>query len=198
MTLGENLQRLRKEKGLSQEEVAQALFVSRQSVSKWETDKAEPGVDNLKALANLYEVTLDQLTGRTQVEYTHKDGEKKTPMDQYRTMALIRLALWLVLVMVGQLLEEESGSLQFIAFVGMLGSMVIGLSLWIRNIYVWGGILCAEVLSILVAVFCAISAESLPAGMASIALAAMLCFWIKYLSSELVRQLFCEKKEMFP
>ena len=198
MTLGENLQRLRKEKGLSQEEVAQALFVSRQSVSKWETDKAEPGVDNLKVLANLYEVTLDQLTGRTQVEYTHKDGEKKTPMDQYRTMALIRLALWLVLVMVGQLLEEESGSLQFIAFVGMLGSMVIGLSLWIRNIYVWGGILCAEVLSILVAVFCAISAESLPAGMASIALAAMLCFWIKYLSSELVRQLFCEKKEMFP
>lgn len=198
MTLGENLQRLRKEKGLSQEEVAQALFVSRQSVSKWETDKAEPGVDNLKALANLYEVTLDQLTGRTQVEYTHKDGEKKTPMDQYRTMALIRLALWLVLVMVGQLLEEESGSLQFIAFVGMLGSMVIGLSLWIRNIYVWGGILCAEVLSILVAVFCTISAESLPAGMASIALAAMLCFWIKYLSSELVRQLFCEKKEMFP
>lgn len=198
MTLGENLQRLRKEKGLSQEEVAQALFVSRQSVSKWETDKAEPGVDNLKALANLYEVTLDQLTGHTQVEYTHKDGEKKTPMDQYRTMALIRLALWLVLVMVGQLLEEESGSLQFIAFVGMLGSMVIGLSLWIRNIYVWGGILCAEGLSILVAVFCTISAESLPAGMASIALAAMLCFWIKYLSSELVRQLFCEKKEMFP
>ena len=198
MTLGENLQRLRKEKGLSQEEVAQALFVSRQSVSKWETDKAEPGVDNLKALANLYEVTLDQLTGRTQVEYTHKDVEKKTPADQYRTTALIRLAIWAVLVMVGQLLEEESGSLQFIAFVGILGSAVIGLSLRIRNIYVWGGILCAEVISILAAVFCTISAESFPAGMASIALAAMLCFWIKYLSSESVRQLFYEKKEMFP
>ena len=62
MTLGENLQRLRKEKGLSQEDVARALFVSRQTISKWETDKAEPGVDNLKALADLYEVTLDQLT----------------------------------------------------------------------------------------------------------------------------------------
>lgn len=54
MTLGENLQRLRKEQGLSQEDVAQALFVTRQTISKWETDKAEPGVDNLKALADLY------------------------------------------------------------------------------------------------------------------------------------------------
>lgn len=198
MTLGENLQRLRKEKGLSQEEVAQALFVSRQSVSKWETDKAEPGVDNLKALANLYEVTLDQLTGRPQVEYTHKDGKKKTLAEQYRTIALIRLAIWAVLVMAGQLLEEGNGPLQFVAFVGILGSAVIGLSLRIRNPYVWGGILCAEVLGILVAVFCTISAESLPAGMAGLALAAMLCFWVKYLSSESVRLLFYEKKEMFP
>ena len=66
MTLGENLQRLRKEQGLSQEDVAQALFVTRQTISKWETDKAEPGVDNLKALAYLYQVTLDQ-----PVSYTH-------------------------------------------------------------------------------------------------------------------------------
>ena len=67
MTFGENLQRLRKEKGLSQEDVAQALFVSRQTISKWETDKAEPGVDNLKALAGLYGVSLDRLMmcGRT-------------------------------------------------------------------------------------------------------------------------------------
>lgn len=38
MTLGENLQRLRKEQGLSQEDVAQALFVTRQTISKWETE----------------------------------------------------------------------------------------------------------------------------------------------------------------
>ena len=61
MTLGENLQKLRREKGLSQEEVAQTLFVSRQTISKWETGKAEPGAANLKALAGLYGVTLEQL-----------------------------------------------------------------------------------------------------------------------------------------
>ena len=63
MTLGENLKRLRIERGLSQEEVAQKLFVSRQSVSKWENDVAEPGVENLKALARLYGVTVDVLVG---------------------------------------------------------------------------------------------------------------------------------------
>lgn len=67
MTLGENLQKLRREAGLSQEEVAGRLFVSRQSVSKWENDQAEPGVENLKALAELYGVTLDQLTGRKEI-----------------------------------------------------------------------------------------------------------------------------------
>lgn len=63
MTLGENLQRLRKERGLSQEEVARRLFVSRQSVSKWELDQSEPGVEYLKALAELYGVSLDELAG---------------------------------------------------------------------------------------------------------------------------------------
>ena len=63
MTLGENLQRLRKAKGMSQDEVAEKLFVTRQSVSKWETNKAEPGVENLKALAKLYGVSVDVLLG---------------------------------------------------------------------------------------------------------------------------------------
>lgn len=63
MTLGENLQRLRKERGLSQEEVARRLFVSRQSVSKWELDQSEPGVEYLKVLAELYGVSLDELAG---------------------------------------------------------------------------------------------------------------------------------------
>lgn len=63
MTLGERLQQLRQRNGLSQEEVAQKLFLTRQSVSKWENGQAEPGVENLKALARLYGVTVDALVG---------------------------------------------------------------------------------------------------------------------------------------
>lgn len=65
MTLGENLQKLRKSAGMSQEDVAGRLFVSRQSVSKWENDQAEPGVEHLKVLAALYGVSMDELTGVT-------------------------------------------------------------------------------------------------------------------------------------
>ena len=189
MTLGENLQRLRKEKGLSQEDVARALFVSRQTISKWETDKAEPGVDNLKALADLYEVTLDQLTGRAQTWMDSKEFHEETTSDQYRTMALIRLAVWLAVA--GQLHGGEP--FQVLAFAGTLGSAAVFLSLWFRSIYVWGGILCGEGLSILVSAICIICAKQLALGIISVGLAAMLGIWVKYLTSQSVRQLFYEK-----
>lgn len=82
MTLGENLQKLRREVGLSQEEVAGRLFVSRQSVSKWENDQAEPGVENLKALADLYRVTLDQLAGRPSQEEDEEAGPSSGAQDK--------------------------------------------------------------------------------------------------------------------
>lgn len=79
MTLGENLQRLRKERGLSQEEVARRLFVSRQSVSKWELDQSEPGVEYLKALAGLYGVSLDELAGMPSLPSQPEPGPEKDP-----------------------------------------------------------------------------------------------------------------------
>ena len=68
MKFHENLQRLRKAAGLSQEDVAKKLFVSRQSVSKWENGGAEPGIENLKALARLYGVSVDELVGNCEPE----------------------------------------------------------------------------------------------------------------------------------
>lgn len=61
MELHEKLQELRKQKGLTQEELAEALFVSRAAVSKWETGRGSPGIDSLKALADFFSVTVDQL-----------------------------------------------------------------------------------------------------------------------------------------
>mgnify|MGYP000346915088 CR=1 FL=1 len=67
------------------------------------------------------------------------------------------------------------------------------LSLWFRSIYMWGGILCGEGLSILVSAACTICAKQLASGMISVGLAAMLGIWVKYLTSQSVRQLFYEK-----
>lgn len=63
MKLEERLTALRKEKGLSQLELAEALGVSRQAVSRWEVGASAPGMENLLALSRLYGVPLDELVG---------------------------------------------------------------------------------------------------------------------------------------
>lgn len=61
MNTENNLAQARRQKGLSQEEVAEALDVSRQAVSRWETGAAAPTTDNLIRLSQLYGVSLDAL-----------------------------------------------------------------------------------------------------------------------------------------
>ena len=61
--LANRLAELRKQKGLSQEELADKLQVSRQAISKWERGEASPDTDNLIELAKIYEVSLDELVG---------------------------------------------------------------------------------------------------------------------------------------
>lgn len=61
MKLEENLVRLRKEHGLSQNDLAEKLNVSRQAVSRWEQGAAMPSTDNLIYLSKLYGITLDEL-----------------------------------------------------------------------------------------------------------------------------------------
>ena len=63
MECAARLAELRREKGLSQEELAEKLAVSRQAVSKWERGESSPDTDNLIALAQLYGVSLDVLLG---------------------------------------------------------------------------------------------------------------------------------------
>lgn len=61
MSLGEHLFHARKKRGLSQEEVAEKLGISRQTVSKWETDETLPDIRQSKRLAVLYGLSLDEL-----------------------------------------------------------------------------------------------------------------------------------------
>ncbi len=61
MNLGNNLFQARKKVGLSQEIVAEKLGVSRQTISKWETDETIPDIYQSKKLANLYKLSLDEL-----------------------------------------------------------------------------------------------------------------------------------------
>ena len=61
MTLGEKIKEARKQCGLSQEQLAEKMSVSRSAIAKWETDKGLPDIDNLKALAGFLNVSVDYL-----------------------------------------------------------------------------------------------------------------------------------------
>lgn len=80
------LYELRKKKGLSQEELAERLGVSRQAVSKWERSEASPDTDNLIALAKIYDLSLDELIYGEKTEQadeqSKEDGEQKADTEQ--------------------------------------------------------------------------------------------------------------------
>lgn len=61
MTIGEKIKEARKSAGLTQEQIAEKLMVSRQAITKWESDKGIPDVDNLKAISSLLNVSIDYL-----------------------------------------------------------------------------------------------------------------------------------------
>jgi len=81
MELSEKIQKLRKEQGLTQEQFAEQLFVSRTAVSKWETGRGTPSMESLKQIANLFHITLDQLLSTEEVvviaENENKDNMKR-------------------------------------------------------------------------------------------------------------------------
>lgn len=61
MEFNEKLQELRKNKGLTQEELAEALYVSRTTISKWESGRGYPNIDSLKEISKFFSVTIDEL-----------------------------------------------------------------------------------------------------------------------------------------
>lgn len=68
MNFSENLMRLRKEKGLSQEALGEKIGVTRQTVSKWETGETTPEMNKLIELAQFFAVSLDELVGKDPAE----------------------------------------------------------------------------------------------------------------------------------
>ena len=74
--LGERLFELRKTKNLSQEEVAEKLNVTRQTVSKWETNQSTPDFDKIIPLCELFEISTDELLTGIKKETKKEENEK--------------------------------------------------------------------------------------------------------------------------
>ena len=77
MEFNEKLQQLRKQKGLTQEELAEALFVSRTAISKWESGRGYPNIDSLKELAKFFSVTIDELLSGEELLTLAEENQKQ-------------------------------------------------------------------------------------------------------------------------
>ena len=76
MEFGEKLQELRKSHGLTQEELAEALYVSRTAVSKWESGRGYPSIDSLKEISKFFSVTIDDLlSGEKLISLAEKENK---------------------------------------------------------------------------------------------------------------------------
>lgn len=133
MSLGERLYELRKKKGLSQEEVAERLNVTRQSVSKWETDESKPDFDKIIPICELFEISSNELLSGTkeekeekEVEVINKDNKKKRAMIITSAIFLYFLALiWIMISEVTFNLNEGIMISGFFLLCGIATCMLI-------------------------------------------------------------------------
>ena len=76
MEFNEKLQSLRKARQLTQEELAEAIFVSRTAVSKWESGRGYPSIDSLKELSRFFRISIDELIGPDEIVVAAEDDKK--------------------------------------------------------------------------------------------------------------------------
>ena len=111
MTFGDKLTKLRKQKNLTQEQLADMLGVSRQSVSKWESDTAYPETDKLISLAKLFKCSTDYLLKDECANTAEKYSKKENILSHQKIIGYILLAVSLIAGILILLLAEDEESL---------------------------------------------------------------------------------------
>ncbi|MBR3927462.1 MAG: helix-turn-helix transcriptional regulator [Clostridia bacterium] len=158
MEFNEKLQVLRKQKELTQEELAEVLFVSRTAISKWESGRGYPNIDSLKAIAKFFGVTIDELLSGDEL-LTIAEEDTKQKEKHFRDLAFglldCSIAMFFFLPFFGQKKEtsiqevsllsltEIAPYLRTVYFVVVIGIMVSGIltlalqkcdqAFWVKN-----------------------------------------------------------------
>lgn len=140
MEFHEKLQELRKQKDLTQEQLAEKLYVSRAAVSKWESGRGYPSIDSLKAIARFYCISIDELLSGDAL-LTMAEENQKQQAQHWRgvTFGLLDLsfAAYLFLPLFGQ---QQDGKFMAVSLLSLTGtSFYLKLLYWAAVI---GIILC--------------------------------------------------------
>lgn len=107
MKVNEKIQELRRQKGLTQEQLAKKLFVSRTAVSKWESGRGIPSIESLKNISELFSVSIDELlSGEELLNIAENDKRQKT--NQYREMFFALLDISVILLVYLPLFAQKT------------------------------------------------------------------------------------------
>ncbi len=110
MEFKEKLQELRKRKGLTQEELADKLFVSRTAVSKWESGRGYPNIESLKAIAKVFSVTVDELLSTDEM-LTIAEEDSKQKEKHFRDLLYGLLDLSIAMLFFLPFFGEKTGEI---------------------------------------------------------------------------------------
>ena len=99
-TLGEKIKKLRNEKNLTQEELAEQIFVTRTAISKWEQDKGYPSIESLKMISKLFNVSMDQLLSEEELNKIQTSNDSSETLEESSKLKinlkkLFRKRIWI-------------------------------------------------------------------------------------------------------
>ena len=130
MEFNEKLQELRKSKGLTQEELAEKLFVSRTAVSKWESGRGYPSIDSLKEIARFFSVTIDDLICSDEM-ISLAENEKREFADKYISLICNVMDTLPAILLFIPAFGNGSGSSETVSLFGLSG-----ITPWVKTVFV--------------------------------------------------------------
>ena len=122
MEFNEKIQELRKQNGLTQEELAEKLYVSRTAISKWESGRGYPNIESLKAIAKFFSVTVDELLSTDEIlTIAEEDNKRKEKRFRDLIYGLLDLCIAMLLFLPFFALRADGivQSVSLIAFDGV-------------------------------------------------------------------------------
>ena len=124
MEFNEKLQELRKQKGLTQEELAEKLYVSRTAISKWESGRGYPNIESFRAIAKFFSVTVDELLSSGEV-LTIAEEDSKQKAEHFRDLIYGLLDICIAtLFFLPLFAEKASGAVQAVSLIALVGSQL--------------------------------------------------------------------------
>ena len=130
MEFNEKLQELRKSRSLTQEELAEALFVSRTAISKWESGRGYPSIDSLKVISHYFSVTIDDLICSEEM-ISVAENEKKEFADKSLSLICNAMDILLAILMFIPAFGNGPESSETVSLFGLTG-----ITPWVKNVFI--------------------------------------------------------------